>query len=122
MAAIVSFIAYLGMPDLGFGGGQAKERFVFSLFLFGAVLVSATPALETFRIGLALYTAVFVALNLIASTHALSAYSAAIGDYLSAFGAFPRGSRIVRVNYYCRRPGSLRVPRFEPGSVASCRQ
>lgn len=99
MAAIVSFIAYLAVPDQGFGGAQAKERFIFSLFLFGAVLVSATPAPVLFRTGLAVFASVFVALNLIATMHALSGYSAAIADYLSAFGALPRGSRIVRVNY-----------------------
>jgi hypothetical protein len=99
MVAIASFIAYLGVPDQGFGGGQAKERFVLSFFIFGAVLVSAARQFATLRIGLALYVSIFLSLNLIATTHALSAYSAAIGDYLSAVGPVSRGSRILRVNY-----------------------
>ena len=99
MAVVVSFVAFLVVPDGGFGGGQAKVRFVWAIFLFGAVLLSSTQGFATFRICLAVYVSILLGFNIVATTRALSAYSAAIADYLSAFDAIPRGSRIIRVNY-----------------------
>jgi len=99
MAVIASFVVYLIVPDEGFGGGQSKVRFAWALFLFGAVLVSSTPKFPALRTCLTVYVSIFLAVNLVATTHTLSNYSAAIADYLAALDPFPRGSRIIRANY-----------------------
>jgi hypothetical protein len=98
MAALASFIVYLIVPDEGFGGGQAKVRFAWAAFLFGALLVSSTPKFA-FRSCLIAYVAILLAFNLAATRRTLSNYSSTIAEYLAALDEFPRGSRIIRVNY-----------------------
>lgn len=101
IAALVigNSLAYVIVPDGGFGGGRAKVRFVWALFIFAIALVRAAPPLPRFQIIFAWATAILLAINLSATERVVSACSRAIGDYLAAVGSIPPGSRILRVYY-----------------------
>lgn len=99
MAAMVSFLIYLFLPDSGFGGERAKIRFAWAIFVLGGLVAVSVLRLQRFRIPFALYVAGFLIANLAVTTHSLWAYSAAVEDYLSALDDFPRGARIIRLRY-----------------------
>jgi hypothetical protein len=99
LTTIVSLLVFLILPDSGFGGGRAKIRFVWAIFIFGGILAVSVRRLQPFRVPFALYVAGLLIANLIATTHSLRAYSRAVEDYLSAVDEFPPGSRIVRLRY-----------------------
>jgi hypothetical protein len=99
IATLVSLVIYLVIPESGFGGGQAKIRFVWAIFIFGGLLAVSAAGTEAFRVPFALCVAALMAANLAVTTRSLRAYSAAVGDYLSALDEFPRGSRIIRLRY-----------------------
>jgi hypothetical protein len=99
LATIVSLVAYFTVPDSGFGGGRAKLRFLWAIFIFGGMVAVSVRRLQPFRVPVALYAAALMIANSVLTTHSLRAYSRAAEDYLSALGEFPEGSRIVRLRY-----------------------
>jgi hypothetical protein len=99
LAAFLSFLAYLLIPDGGVGGGFAKIRFAWAIFVLGGLVAVSVLRLQRFRIPFALYVAGFLIANLVATTHSLWASSAAVEEYLSALDQFPAGARIIRLRY-----------------------
>jgi len=99
LATVASFLIYLAVPDAGFGGGQAKLRFVWAIFIFGGMVAVSVQRLQVFRVPLALCVAGLFTANLFATIHTLWAYSAAVEDYISVLDEFPPGARIVRLRY-----------------------
>jgi hypothetical protein len=99
IATLLSYFFYLVVPEAGFGGGAAKIRFLWAIFVFGGLVALSVQRLQPVRIPFALFVAGLMFANLTATTRSLRAYSAAIEDYLSALGEFPQGSRIIRLRY-----------------------
>jgi hypothetical protein len=71
LTTVVSFLVYLAVPDSGFGGGQAKLRFVWAVFIFGGMLAVSVRGLERLRVPIALCVAGLMTANLIATTRTL---------------------------------------------------
>jgi hypothetical protein len=99
VAALLSFLVYLVVPEAGFGGGAAKIRFLWAIFVFGGLVAISVQRLQPVRIPFALFVAGLMLANLTVTTRSVRAYSAAIEDYLSALDEFPPGSRIIRLRY-----------------------
>ena len=99
LATVASLVVFVILPDSGLGGGRAKIRFVWAIFIFGGIVAVSVRRLQPFRVPFALYVAGLLIANLVATTGSLRAYSAAVEDYLSALDEFPQGSRIVRLRY-----------------------
>ncbi len=88
--AVVAFLLYLFVPDVGFGGSVVKLRFAWAVFLLGGLVVR-TPLVAVLGI-------VTVA-QLIGIANHTRRTSDAIGIYLSTMNCLPKEARFVRLHY-----------------------
>lgn len=100
ITATLCLVLYFVLPDHGFGGGEAKIRFAWATFLFGALAVSTVSRLRRWQMPVAVFIAATVAANLIATRQTAAGMSAAAGDYLEASAVIPPHSRFVRLRYH----------------------
>ncbi len=94
-----SFLLYLVVPDLGFGGSVVKMRFAWAVFLFGALALYSAERLRRIQPWICVFVAVLLVGQLTVMTRQAKANSAAAGAYLDAMDRLPEGARFVRVRY-----------------------
>jgi hypothetical protein len=99
ISAIVVFLAYLMVPDSGFGGNQVKVRFAWVVFLLGGLLVSSVARLQPLKTPIAIFVSACLAFNLTSTARGVADYSRAVEDYLSATNGIRPGSNIIRLRY-----------------------
>jgi hypothetical protein len=99
IAAVLTMLVYLFVPDSGLGGEDAKVRFAWGFFIVGGLLAGSVRAVRPLRIPIAIYTFAFLLPNLVSTAKTLSASSQAVEDYLAAVSAIPNGARFIRVQY-----------------------
>ena len=99
LAMLGTFGLYLLVPDKGLGGDLVKLRFAWGVFLLGGLLVASAHRMRRFQLPLALYVAVFLTANLVATAQSVADSSDMIGDYLAQAGTPPRGARLIRLRY-----------------------
>ena len=100
VVAALCFAGYLLLPDEGFGGGEAKIRFAWATFLFGALMVTGVQRLRAWQLPLTMWLAVTLAVNLAVTLKTARGLSAVARDYLTATSAIPPGARFVRLRYH----------------------
>jgi hypothetical protein len=128
IATLAVFLAYLIVPDAGLGGNQVKVRFAWVVFLVGGLVVASSARLQPLRTPLAIFIAAGLAYNLASTARAVSAYSKATDDYLSALTAIKPGSTLIRVRFPTPNvperygfPGIGRDPLFHLDAYAAAR-
>ncbi len=99
IAAALTFLIYLFIPEEGLGGTQSKIRFAWGVFILGGLIASSARRLLPLRIPIAIYVSAFLIGTLVSTTQALSATNRAVEDYLAAVGSIPEGSRLIRIQY-----------------------
>jgi hypothetical protein len=100
VAAGVTFLLYLLMPNTGFGGDEIKIRFAWAVFIFGCVAASTVSRLQPIRVPLAIYIAVFVAASLVQTWKTnVRSVSPSVRAYLAALEQIPSGSTFVRLRF-----------------------
>ncbi len=112
--AAISFVLYLAIPDLGFGGSVVKMRFAWAVFLFGGLLVYCAERLRRFQAGIGVFTAVLLVAQLTVMAQQVRANSKAAAVYLDAMDRLPVGARFVRVRY----PAPSAARQFEMQGMA----
>lgn len=98
-STVSTFLVYLFVPDSGFGGKEAKIRFVWGIFLLGGLLVAAAPGLRTLRAPFEIYLSVLLSVNIVATATSVVHYSHAVEAYLHATEQIPRGAHFIRVGF-----------------------
>jgi hypothetical protein len=99
VATLLTFLAYLLAPDIGFGGSLVKIRFSWAGFLLGGLLACSVMRLRPMRVAVAVWVACFLTGNAVNSMAIAQRVSNAAADYLSIANQIPPGSTFVRLRY-----------------------
>jgi len=91
---------YFLMPDRGFGGGEAKIRFAWAMFLFGAMVLCSVRRMRRCQMPIGVFIAAAMAANLIATRQTAEGMSKVAEDYLAAASVIPPHARFVRLRYH----------------------
>jgi len=102
VAAALCFLVYLVAPNEGLGGGEAKIRFAWSVFVVGGI-VAESALRRPLEKALMVYMAVLLSCNLYVTWRAIQATSRAAEDYIAATDRIPRGAVFVRIHYSTRQ-------------------
>ena len=99
IATASSFLLYLLIPDVGFGGSVVKLRFAFAVFVLGALLICIVQRLHQWLpfIGIALTVPLIAQLTQIARQ--LPITSDAVEQYVTATDNLPVGAKFVRMYF-----------------------
>lgn len=129
IAAMLAFLAYLFVPDEGFGGSTVTIRFAWAVFILGAPLAASVYRLRFVRVPLALAVSVLLAGNLVATANAGRLLSHSVDSYLTTVSRIPKGATVVRLLYPAPDAPSLygyqgiaRDPFFHLDAFAAARQ
>ncbi len=98
-AALGAFLLYIFVPDAGLGGGIVKIRFSWAVFLLGGLAVLSASRFRWARWAIAVFAAIVLPLNFIATTRTLRGMSAVAADYLPVAQRIPDGASFVRLHY-----------------------
>ena len=96
--ALLCFAAYIFLPDKGLGGGEAKIRFSWAVFVLGCILVASRDR-SRFDILFTIYIAILMSCNLYVTWQSVRGTSRAVEDYIAVTDLIPSGATFVRVWY-----------------------
>jgi hypothetical protein len=100
VAAAVSFVLYLFLPNYGFGADEIKIRLAWAFFLLGCPVAYSVSRMRRLRTPLSIYVACFLAFNLFhAMRHNVRRVRHAVHAYASALDSIPEGANVVRIRY-----------------------
>lgn len=100
LVTALCLVFYSVLPDHGFGGGEAKIRFAWATFLFGALAVSTVSRLRRWQLPIAVVLGAMLAVNLMVTRQTARGLSDVAGDYLAATAVIPPHARFVRLRYH----------------------
>jgi hypothetical protein len=107
-AAFATFLAYLFLPDVVFGGEAVKIRLSWAVFLLGGVMACSVSRLRVIQAPIALFVAWLLFSGVTSSAKSVRAVSQAADDYLSVANQIPPKAAFVRLRY----PASALAARF----------
>jgi len=99
LATLLVFVAYLVVPDRGFGGNEAKIRFSWAVFVLAGLVAYSASRLRLLHVPFAIFFAWFGCLNTIATGRTASSASNVAGNYLAVARRIAPGSSLVRLHY-----------------------
>ena len=99
IAAVLTVVLYLLLPDDGFGGQEVKKRLAWAVFILGCLVACSVTRLQPVRIVVSIYVASFLAGTLVTSVRVSRAIGSAVGEYVSAMSNIPDGATFVRVYF-----------------------
>lgn len=99
LATLLVFAAYLLTPDKGLGGGEAKIRFSWAVFVLAGLVACSASRLRYLHVPMAIFFACFAWANTVATVRTAATVSNVAGDYLTVARRIAPGSSFVRLRY-----------------------
>jgi hypothetical protein len=99
IAAFVTFLAYLLLPDAAFGGEAIKIRMSWAVFLLGGLMACSVARLRVLQFPITLCVAWLMLGSLTSSAKDATAVSHAAEDYLTVANQIPPNTAFVRLRY-----------------------
>jgi len=99
LATLLVFAAYLLTPDRGLGGGEAKIRFSWAVFVLAGLVACSASRLRYLHVPMAIFFACFTWANTVATVRTAAAVNHVAEDYLTVARRIAPGSSFVRLRY-----------------------